>query len=406
MMSESANLIESLFRRDAEIIADPYPAYDRLREAGALHWMPGPPQGPPWLNAWHFFSYDAVSSALRDGRFSSRRPMLTVPLEHFGIDGSTPEAQFFMSMQAGMMLSMDAPDHTRLRRLALKAFTPRVVEQLRGEIGDIVGQLLDAAGSRFDVMPAIAAPLPAMVIARLLGIPEADWAQFKTWSDGLIGFNITQEKVANFARLGAYLREQIAQRRISPCDDLISHLVAARDENDALTEDELIGQCIILLVGGHETSTYALGNAILRLLEAPMHWQELPAVPIDLAVNELLRFDSPFQALSRRTVEDIEMDGQQIASGSTVWLWIAAANRDPERFEDPNNLDLARANNRHLSFGQGPHYCLGAALAQLEIEVALDAMRQRWPGLRLEPAGLAWKTDGAIRGPSSLAVNV
>lgn len=406
MMSESAKLIESLFRRDAEIIADPYPAYDRLREAGALHWMPGPPQGPPWLNAWHLFSYDAVNSALRDGRFSSRRPMLTVPLEHFGIDGSTPEAQFFMSMQAGMMLSMDAPDHTRLRRLALKAFTPRVVEKLRGEIGDIVGQLLDAAGSRFDVMPAIAAPLPAMVIARLLGIPESDWAQFKAWSDGLIGFNITQEKVANFARLGAYLREQIAQRRISPRDDLISHLVAARDENDALTEDELIGQCIILLVGGHETSTYALGNAILRLLEAPTHWQELPAFPIVLAVNELLRFDSPFQALSRRTVEDIEMDGHQIASGSTVWLWIAAANRDPERFEDPNNLDLARANNRHLSFGQGPHYCLGAALAQLEIEVALDAMRQRWPDLRLEPAGLAWKTDGAIRGPSSLAVNV
>jgi cytochrome P450 len=404
MLSETGPLIEALFRRDAAMMADPYPAYDQLRDAGAVYWLPGPPQGPPWLNAWHLFSYNAVSAALRDGRFSSRRPMLTMPLEHFGIDGSTPEAQFFTTMQSGMMLTMDAPDHTRLRRLALKAFTPRVVGQMRGEVRSIVDQLLDDVGSSFDVMQAVAAPLPAMVIARLLGIPEADWAQFKTWSDGLIGFNITREKVSNFARLGDYLREQIAQRRVEPRDDLISHLVVARDENDALTEDELIGQCIILLVGGHETSTYALGNAVLRLLEAPEYWHELPAVPIDLAVNELLRFDSPFQALSRRTIEDVEMDGHQLAAGSTVWLWIAAANRDPRRFANPNALDFARADNRHLSFGLGPHYCLGAALAQLEIGVALEAMRQRWPALHLEPGGLTWKADGAIRGPSSLAV--
>jgi cytochrome P450 len=274
--------------------------------------------------------------------------MLTMPLEHFGIDGSTPEAQFFTTMQSGMMLTMDAPDHTRLRRLALKAFTPRVVEHMRGEVRAIVDQLLDDAGSSFDVMQAVAAPLPAMVIARLLGIPEADWAQFKTWSDGLIGFNITREKVSNFARLGDYLREQIAQRRVEPRDDLIS----------------------------------------------------------DLAVNELLRLDSPFQALSRRTIENVEMDGHQLAAGLTVWLWIAAANRDPSRFAVANALDFARKDNRHLSFGLGPHYCLGAALAQLEIGVALEAMRQRWPALHLEPGGVTWKADGAIRGPSSLAVAV
>lgn len=405
-MNETAALIETLFRRDAALMADPYPAYDQLREAGAVHWMPGPAQGPPWLNAWHVFAYDAVSAGLRDGRFSSQRPMLTLPLEHFGVDPSTPDAEFFMTMQSGMMLSMDAPDHTRLRRLALKAFTPRVVEHMRGDIRAIVEQLLEAVESRFDVMPAVAAPLPAMVIARLLGIPQEDWALFKLWSDGLIGFNITPAKVSNFARLGDYLREKIAMRRTEPQVDLISHLVAARDENDALTEDELIGQCIILLVGGHETSTYALGNAVLRLLEEPGRWAELPAVPIDRAVNELLRYDSPFQALSRRTTEDVEMDGHQIAAGSTVWLWIAAANRDSKRFAEANTLDLDRVDNRHLSFGQGPHYCLGAALAQLEIGVALEAMRHRWPALHLEHDGVNWRTDGAIRGPAALAVAV
>lgn len=404
MSTGSATLIEALFRRDAETIADPYSAYEQLREDAAVHWMPGPPQGPPWLNAWHVFSYDGVSSALRDGRFSSRRPMLTVPLEHFGIDGSTPEAQFFMAMQSGMMLTMDAPDHTRLRRLALKAFTPRVVEQLRCEVRTLVDGLIASVDSRFDVMQTIAAPLPTMVIARLLGIPQEDWARFKTWSDGIIGFNITQEKVSNFARLGDYLREQIALRRADPRDDLISHLVAARDEDDALTEDELIGQCIILLVGGHETSTYALGNAVLRLLEAPERWANLPNVPIDLAVNEFLRYDSPFPALSRRTIDNVELDGHQVEAGATVWLWIAAANRDPQRFTDASTLKLARTENRHLSFGLGPHYCLGAALAQMEIGVALEAMRQHWPTLRLEPDGVTWKTDGAIRGPASLIV--
>lgn len=403
-MVEPAPLIEALFRRDAALIADPYPAYDQLRQSGHVHWLPGPPQGPPWLNAWHVFSYDGVSMALRDVRFSSRRPMLTLPLEHFGIDGSTPEAQFFMSMQSGLMLSMDAPDHTRLRRLALKAFTPRVVEQLRSEVHDIVEQLLDAAGSSFDVVKAIAAPLPTMVIARMLGIPQGDWARFKTWSDGLIGFNITQEKIDNFAQLGNYLREQIESRRTEPRDDLISHLVAARDDDDGLTEDELIGQCIILLVGGHETSTYALANAVLRLLERPRRWHDLPGIPIELAVNELLRYDSPFQALSRRTMQDVDLEGHLIPAGSTVWLWIAAANRDPARFPAPDLLDLARQDNRHLSFGLGPHYCLGAALAQLEIGVALEAMRQRLPALRLSRGSVVWKTDGAIRGPAALTV--
>jgi cytochrome P450 len=238
----------------------------------------------------------------------------------------------------------------------------------------------------------------------LLGIPQEDWARFKSWSDGLIGFNITQEKIANFSRLGDYLREQIALRRAEPGDDLISHLVAARDDDDALTEDELVGQCIALLVGGHETSTYALGNAVLRLLEEPERWRSLPELPVDSAVNELLRYDSPFQALSRRTLEEVELEGHRIAAGSTVWLWIAAANHDPGHFPDPDTIDLVRQNNRHLSFGLGPHDCLGAALAQLELGVSLEAMRQRWPALHLEPGGLTWKADGAIRGPSSLAV--
>lgn len=401
-------LVERLFRRDPALLADPYPVYRQLRQAAPVLSLDGPPGGPPWLNAWHLFAYDDVSAGLRDDRLSSRRPMAAMPLEHFGIDPSTPAARFFWSMQSGMMITMDAPDHTRLRRLALKAFTPRVVEAMRDQIQTLVNDLLDTAqtggAGGFDVMADLAAPLPAIVIAQLLGIPSTDWARFKRWSDGIIGFNITQEKIDNFAELGQFLRDRIAERREAPRADLISGLVAARDQDDALSEDELIGQCIILLVGGHETTTFALGNAVSRLLVDRQLWESLPSLPIEGAVEELLRYDSPFQSLSRRAIAPIAIDGHQIEPGATVWLWIAAANHDPRQFPEPERIDLGREENRHLSFGLGPHYCLGAALARLELQIAIAALRERFPALRLASETVDWKRDGAIRGPRSLPV--
>lgn len=402
--------IERLMRRDPALLADPYPAYHALREAGPILFIGGPPVGPPWLNAWHCFAYNDASACLRDDRMSSQRQMASMPLEHFGIDPSTPEARFFWTMQAQTMLTMDAPDHTRLRRLALKAFTPRVVEAMRGKIQAVVDSLLDDAvtgnATRFDLMPVFAAPLPAMVIAELLGIPAADWPRFKQWSDGLIGFNITQAKVDNFYELGVYLAAQIAMRRREAQADLMSGLIAARDQDDVLSEDELIGQCVILLVGGHETTTFAIGNAIYRLLADPALWHGLTDHPIERAVDELLRFDSPFAALARKARGDLDLGGQRIAAGDTVWLWIAAANRDPAQFIGPDRIDLSRAENRHLSFGLGLHYCLGAALARLEVQIALETLRTRFPAMRLTADNVVWKADGAIRGPQSLPVEV
>jgi cytochrome P450 len=399
--------IDRLMRRDPALLADPYPAYRALREAGPVIRLDGPAAGPPWWNAWHCFAYDDVAALLRDDRISSRRQMAALPLERFGIDPTTPAARFFWTMQAQMMLTLDAPDHTRLRRLALAAFTPRVVEGMRGEIQGIVDALLNEAaanGPTFDLMARFAAPLPAMVIARLLGIPATDWTRFKRWSDGLIGFALTQTKIDSFFALGEYLAEQIAARRRAPRDDLISALIAARDEADALTEEELIGQCVLLLVGGHETTTFALGNAAYRLLAYRARWNALPELPIDRAVDELLRYDSPFQALARRTRAEIDVGGERIGPGETVWLWIAAANHDPAQFAAPEMIDLGRAENRHLSFGLGPHYCLGAALAQLELQIGLTTMRTRFPHMRLAAEEVDWQRDGAIRGPRTLPV--
>ena len=398
--------IDRLFRRDPVFLADPYLVYHDLRQTASVLRVDGPAAGPPWLNAWHVFAYDAVASCLRDERVSSQRHMAAMPLEHFGIDPTTPAASFFWTIQAQTMLTMDGSDHTRLRRLVLKAFTPRVVERIRDDIQAVIDALLDSAalesGERFDLMSDLAAPLPAMVIAQLLGIPPEDWASFKRWSDGIIGFNITQEKLDNFYALGEYLRARIAERRNQPRDDLISGLTTARDQDDALSEDELVAQCIVLLVGGHETTTHALGNAAYRLLAAPPLWERLASLPIAPVVEELLRFDSPFQALSRRALTDFVLGEQAITAGDTIWLWIAAANRDPAQFPRPDDIDVTRQDNRHLSFGMGPHYCLGAALARLELQLALATLRRRYPELRLASANVEWRRDGAIRGPQSL----
>ena len=409
-MESNNAIVDRLFRRDPVLLADPYPMYRQLRETAPVLRVDGPEDGPPWLNAWHVFTYADCAASLRDERLSSRRQMAALPLERFGIDPTTPAARFFWTMQGQMMLTMDAPDHTRLRQLSLKAFTPRVVAEMRDDIQTVVDRLLadttSRDGAQFDVIADLASPLPAMIIAQLLGIPAEDWASFKRWSDGIIGFNVTQEKLDNFYDLGQYLRDRIDERRGRASSDLISGLIAARDQEDALSEDELVGQCIMLLVGGHETTTFAIGNAVYRLLDDPPLWETLPRVAIETAVDELLRFDSPFQALARRSNVDFEVGKRAIAAGDTIWLWIAAANHDPAQFITPEHIDLARKENRHLSFGLGPHYCLGAALARLEIQVALITLRQRFPGLRLMSKTVEWKRNGAIRGPQSLPVTM
>ncbi len=401
--TDTAALVGALFARDAAVLADPYPAHRALREAGPVVYVPAPPGAPPSHSAWHMFGFADISAALRDPRFSSSRHLGGPQQDKLTSASADPGVGFMMRMMGSMMLTKDGKDYSRLRGLVQAAFTPRVIERLRSDVETLVNQLLDEAIARdaavFDLVPDLAMPLPAIVIARLLGVPEDDWASFKRLSDGIIGGDLGPQKFANFLELGQYLQQAMDQRRAAPTDDLIGGLVAAHlDDGDTLSDGELIAQVVALMVGGHETTTCAVVN----LLRTPGAWAGLDDATIPAAVEECLRFDPPFQSLARRAATDVGVFGQRIRENDTVWCWIGAANRDPARFSDPERFDPARADKRHLSFGLGPHFCLGAALAQLEMQTAISALRLRFPALRLRDAEIAWNTVSMVRGPRSL----
>lgn len=412
MTDAIAVTIDRLFYRDPEAHANPYPLYRELREAGPTHWLGGGADSPRWHNTWHLFGYADVANALRDPRLSSRQPMATPPPAAPEPAGLTEQqraarAYFWRALAEPTMLTTDPPDHTRLRRIVAPAFMPRVITQMRGTITTCVDELLDVASERggsFDVVRDLAYPLPTIIIAALLGLPAADWERVKALSDGLITFFPQQRNFDQLYALHEYWRALIADRRATPRDDLISVLIAARDGGEVFSDDELIGQLTLLLVAGHETTTYALGSAVLHLLQHPEMWDALPALPIEPVVEELLRYDAPFQALGRVAASDLELGGVQIRAGDHVQLWPGAANRDPARFADPDRLDLGRSDNRHLTFGLGTHFCLGAALARLELQTALSVLRSRFPRLTLAQDEVQRRSDSAIRGPASLPV--
>lgn len=408
---DSAALVGSILARHPAVLADPYPAYRALREAGPVVYVPAPPGAPPSHAAWHLFGYAEVATALRDPRFSSSRHLAGPQQERLEAASGDPNVGFMMGIMGNMMLTKEGLEHSRLRGLVQAAFTPRVVERLRGDVEILVDRLIDEAISRgasaLDLVPDLAMPLPAIVIARLLGVPEEDWADFKRWSDGIIGGDLGPQKFANFHELGRYLQRAVDERRAAPTDDLIGGLVAAHlDDGDALSDEEMISQVVLLMVGGHETTTYALGSAVVNLLRTPGAWSGLDEAAIPAAVEECLRFDPPFQSLARRAGEDIELSGQVIRKDDTVWCWIGAANRDPARFPEPDRFDPVRTDNRHLAFGLGPHFCLGAALARLEMQTAISALRRRFPALRLRDDEVAWNTESMVRGPRRLPVLV
>ncbi|MCC6315412.1 MAG: cytochrome P450 [Thermomicrobiales bacterium] len=396
--------ITAFFTRAPDALDDPAAIFRALRAGGPAIWVGGPPGGPPWLNAWHLIGYDAVATALRDPRLSSARDM-TAPARAAGPPTDNPKLAFLFRVGRHMMITRDAPAHTRLRGLVNTAFTPRVVARMGDGIAASVANLLDAAqarGGELDVMRDLAYPLPAIVIARLLGLPETEWPMFKRWSDGLIGGALSDAQIDNFYELGRYLQQAIAWRRAAPHDDLIGGLVAARDNDDALSDDELISQLVVLLIGGHETTSYAIGNAVRRLLQLDGAWTGLTDDELPVAIEELLRYDPPFQGLARLATEDCDIGGARIQHGQSVWCWIGGANHDPARFPDPDTLHLDRADNRHLTFGVGPHFCLGAALARLELRITLTTLRQRYPTLRLTSEQIDWNRASFIRGPRTL----
>ncbi len=415
METAIADTVAEVFRGGPDVVRDPYPLFARVREHLPL--LRAPAVGP--FPAVHLARYKDVHAALRDGRLSSERP-------HGGAvpdleDDATPEDReaLAVNMRVGTlsMLTKDPPEHTRLRKLVTKAFTPRIVGQQGPMVQAIVDDLIAGAKRKaerqdgVDFMRAVAAPLPALVIAALLGVPQEDWEKFKAWSDNAMTFDpeAIRRGLHNPLRLDRYLRDLISQRRAEPRDDLITALVHARDEDDALTEDEVIAQCTVILVGGYETTTVALGSALALLQKQPELWDAMRAQPelVSTVVEECVRLESPFQFNTRVAKEDLEIGGEAVRAGEFVWMWVAAANRDPRRFPNPDIIDPHRADGKHLAhlaFGGGVHYGLGAALARLEMRIALTTLAQRYPDFRVLDDQVRWRDNIALRGPSAVQV--
>ncbi|WP_308271872.1 cytochrome P450 [Kitasatospora sp. SUK 42] len=363
------------------LIADPYGAYVKLRAEAPVHRVVGPDGLPVWLVT----RYQDVRQALADPRLALDRAH-AAPGNYRGF--SLPPA-----LDANL-LNMDPPDHTRIRRLVSRAFTPRRVAALRTPIERVAERLLDTIEplGRADLLASYAAPLPITVICDLLGVPEGDRLDFRTWTDSLITPDPArpeQARAAVKAMLG-FFTGLIERKRTDPADDLLSDLIAVRDEEgggDRLGEDELTSLAFLILFAGYENTVHLIANAVLALLTHPEQLAALRAEPelIAGAVEEFARFDGPAPlAIRRFPREDVEIGGTTVPAGETVLLSLASANRDPEQFADPDRLDLRRRENGHLALGHGIHYCLGAPLARMETELALGALLRRFPDLALD----------------------
>ncbi len=373
----------------AQVRKNPYPIYDRLRRKDPAHRM-------RLGGAWVLSRYEDCNVVLRDHkRFRSYDP-------DYG--GASHRVQ--------VMLDLDPPDHTRLRALVSLAFTPRTIARLTPRIRCIADELLDALAEtpRFDLMADFAYPLPITVIAELIGVPPSDMDVFKGWSRDLalsIEPLINDEQLRRVERsnkeLYAYFERMIERRRHDPGDDFITSLLAAEEEGDRLTRDELIGTLMLLLVAGHETTQNLIGNGLLALLRHPDQLQRLRDHPdqIELAVNELLRYDSPVQFVRRYVAEEVEIGGKRILAGQSLLCLVGAANHDPSVFTDPHLLDIGRREQSHLSFGRGVHYCLGSALATLEARIAFTALLRHFSAIRLA-AEPRYRKQIVLRGPEEL----
>jgi cytochrome P450 len=367
-------------------VADPYPAYARLRAAGrAVYYGPS----DQWLVPHHA----DVSALLRDRRLG-RTYLHRFGHEEFGRTPPPPEHEPFHVLNGNGLLDLEGADHTRIRRLVSQAFTPRTVARLAPAVERMAGSLaagLVAEGGG-DLLAAVAEPLPVAVIAEMLGIPEAERGPLRPWSAAICGmFELNPDAATADAAVraclefSAYLRQVIAARRRDPGEDLISALIAAHEDGERLTEQEMVSTCVLLLNAGHEATVNSTANGWWTLLRHPDALAALRAAPqlLPTAIEELLRFDTPLQMFERWVLDDVELGGTVIPRGSEVALLFGSANRDPARFADPDRLDLARADNPHVTFGAGIHYCLGANLARLEMTEALAFLAPRMRDLKL-----------------------
>ncbi|MGW3663918.1 cytochrome P450 [Streptomyces sp. NPDC005141] len=393
---------------DPAFLADPYPAYEELRARGRVHYYEP-------TNQWLVPHHADVSALLRDRRLG-RTYQHRFTHEDFGRTAPPPEHEPFHVLNDHGMLDLEPPDHTRIRRLVSKAFTPRTVERLKpyveGLAGELVDRLVEAGGG--DLLTDVAEPLPVSVIAEMLGIPESDRAPLRPWSADICGMyelsppeEVARKAVRASVEFTEYLRGLIEARRKEPADDLISGLIAAHDEGDRLTEQEMISTCVLLLNAGHEATVNSTVTGWWTLFRNPGQLAALRAdhALIPTAVEELMRYDTPLQLFERWVLDDIEIGGATVPRGAEIALLFGSANRDAEVFAAPETLDLSRAENPHISFSAGIHYCIGAPLARLELAASMSALLTRAPALRLAEEPVR-KPNFVIRGLESLMVEV
>ncbi|MEV7320592.1 cytochrome P450 [Streptomyces sp. NPDC093970] len=384
----------------AELLADPYAVYSRLREAGPVHRFTGTDGLPAWLVT----RYEDVRQALADPRLSLDKAHAK-PGGYRGF--ALPPA-----LDANL-LNMDPPDHTRIRRLVSQAFTPRRTALLREPVRRTAEALLDVLEplGRTDLIASYAAPLPITVICELLGVAEEDRPDFRGWTDALVAPDPARPERAREAvrSLLAFFAALLTRKRAEPAEDLLSAMIAVRDEEDRLSEDELMSLAFLILFAGYENTVHLIGNATLALLLDPAQLAALRDDParIGAAVEELARYDGPVPlAIRRFPTEDVTIGAVTVPAGETVLLSLAAAHRDPRRFPEPDRLDLGRDTTGHLALGHGIHYCLGAPLARLETEVALTALLARLPGLELDVPAETLRRRPSMRTRGLLALPV
>jgi cytochrome P450 len=407
----TARLKDPLIHVTADFLADPYPYFKQLRDTDPVLWSE---EGQYWL----ITKYAHADSILRDMRFGKSNAFL-------GTGGGIAKqalrclvgAVFPDTTASNSMLLQNPPDHTRLRGLVNKAFTPKTVEQMRSHIQQITDELLDKVQNKgkMDAVADFAFPLPVTVIAEMLGIPTEDHQKFKRWSNSMIALlepgasmMVLPGALAARGALIAYLRPLIEQRRKSPKEDLISSLVQAEEEGSKLTQAELLANIVLLLIAGHETTVNLISNSILGLLTNPSQTELLKSQPSLMrgAVEEFLRWSSPVQIVRRYALEDVTVGDKTIKKGQSVVICVGAANRDPEVYANPDKLDVTRTNIKHLAFGVGIHHCLGFALAETEGEIAIGTLMRRMPNLQLAMniSDIEYKRPIALRGPKTLLV--
>lgn len=393
---------------DKEFHANPYPTYHHLRSKEPVHQLF---VGGDWV----LTRYADVKAVLRSGLVRSHDQSELIQQKNQYLQDRGKNLNALVHISNKFLFYINPPDHTRLRGLVVKAFSPTVVERMRPRIQEIVNDLLDQVRNKgtMDVIADLASPLPVTVIGKMLGIPNEAQNQLHHWSnvlsrilDSLVSveeYEILNKAIEEFQE---YLRDLVAKRQKDPQEDLISALIAAREENERLSQEELLATCILLFMTGEETTVNTIGNGILALLQHPEQMKTLIREPtiIQIAVEELLRYDSPVQMTKRIVIDNIEIGNQTIQAGEKIILCLGSANRDPAQFANPDQLNFNRCENNHLAFGDNIHYCLGASLARTQAQIAINTLVQQLPDLKLASDKLEWRKNMVLRGLKTLPV--